>query len=209
MLALFAEGIAGRPVHIKSLVEFTGDPDPAIRDGIGANHDAKAVYLPEEIDHFQDDRLNGALYRLAALDELGFREFGTYRFDIETARRRVPWLAANPSAAPGLRESDLAVFFHAFARPSIARAVFKVIEAARIRTAVSRRYPGTRRYRQSLTGYLAERWAERIGELAGLEALGIALLGVDVESRLVAEAVEAAAGKVPCDEDSHDGGRAD
>ena len=190
MLALFAEGIAGRPVHIKSLVEFTGDPDRAIRDGIGANHDGKAVYLPEEIDHFADDRLNKALYRLAALDELGFREFGTYRFDIETARRRVPWLAANPSAATGLRESDLAVFFHAFARPSIARAVFKVIEAARIRAAVSRRYPGTRRYRQSLTGYVAGRWMERSGELTGLEALCTALLGVDVESRLFPMAAE-------------------
>ena len=190
MLALFAEGIAGRPVHIKSLVEFTGDPDPAIRDGIGANHDGKAVYLPEEIDHFADDRLNGALYRLAALDELGFREFGTYRFDIETARRRVPWLAANPSPAPGLRESDLAVFFHAFARPSIARTVFKVIEAARIRAAVSRRYPGTWRYRRSLAGYLADRWAKRTGELGALETLCMALLGVDMESRLFPMAAE-------------------
>ena len=190
MLALFAEGIAGRPVHIKSLAEFTGDPDPAFLDGIGANHDAKAVYLPEQIDHFPDDRLNKALYRLAALDELGFREFGTYRFDIETARRRVPWLAANPSAAPLLRESDLAVFFHAFARPRIARALFKVIETARIRVAVSRRYPGTRRYRRSLADYLSERWAEPVGELTDLEALCGVLLGVDVESRLFPLAVE-------------------
>lgn len=196
MLALFAEGIAGRPVHIKSLVEFTGDPDPAFHDGIGANHDGRAVYLPEQIEHFADDRLNGALYRLATIDELGFREFGTYRFDIETARRRVPWLAANPSAAPVTRESDLAVFFRAFARPSIARALFRIIETARIRAAVSRRYPGTRRYRRSLAGCLAERWGERVGELADLDTLSMALLGVDVESRLfplVAEVLAPAA----------------
>ena len=183
MLALFAEGIAGRPVHIKSLAEFAGDADLTSRDGIGANHDGKAVYLPEQIEHFPDEQSNGALYRLATLDELGFREFGTYRFDIETARRRVPWLAAGPFA-PTLRESDLAVFFHAFARPSIARALFKIIEAARIRAAVSRRYPGTRRYRQPLAGYLAERWAEGVGEPTELERLCAALLGVDVESRL-------------------------
>lgn len=184
MLALFAEGIAGRPVHIKSLVEFTGDTPLTAGDGIAANHDGKAVYLPEQIDHFADDRLNGALYRLATLDELGFREFGTYRFDIETARRRVPWLAANRSATAVLRESDLAVFFHAFARPNIARALFKVIETARIRAAVSRRYPGTRRYRRSLAGHLAQRWAEAVGELTDLETLCGALLGVGVESRL-------------------------
>ncbi|MCY3623650.1 MAG: hypothetical protein OXH68_18315 [Gammaproteobacteria bacterium] len=189
MLALFAEGIAGRPVHIKSLAEFTGDPDLTSRDGIGANHDGKAVYLPEQIEHFSDERLNGALYRLATLDELGFREFGTYRFDIETARRRVPWLAANRSG-PLLRESDLAVFFHAFARPSIAKALFRVIETARIRAAVSRRYPGTRRYRRSLADYLAERWAAPVGELADLEELCGALLGVDVESPLFRLAAE-------------------
>ncbi|MDE0036117.1 MAG: hypothetical protein OXU77_00990 [Gammaproteobacteria bacterium] len=184
MVALFAEGIAGRPVHIKSLVEFAGDPVLTAGDGIGANHDGDAVYLPEQIEHFSDEGLNGALYRLATLDELGFREFGTYRFDIETARRRVPWLAANPFATPLLRHSDLTVFFHSFARPSIARALFRVIEAARVRTAVSRRYPGTRRYRRSLANHLADRWAEPITEFSELDTLGAALLGVDVESRL-------------------------
>ncbi len=190
MLALFAEGIAGRPVHIKSLAECPpqavdfGDPDLTCRDGIGANHDGRAVYLPEQIDHFPDERLNGALYRLAALDELGFREFGTYRFDIETARRRLPWLAANPSAAAVLRESDLAVFFRAFSRPSVARRLFRVVEAARVRAAVSRRYPGTRRYRRYLADYLADRWAEPIGEHSEFETLCAALLGVDVQSRL-------------------------
>ena len=190
MLALFAEGIAGRRVHIKSLAEFTGDPDLTSLDGIGAKHDGKAVYLPAHIDHFRDEALNGALYRVATLDELGFREFGTYRFDIETARRRVPWLAANRPAAPLMRESDLGVFFHAFPRPSIARTLFKVIETARIRAAVARRYPGTRRYRRSLVGYLAERWAQPIGELGGLETLCLALLGVGVESRLLPLAAE-------------------
>ncbi|MDE0177225.1 MAG: hypothetical protein OXP36_01395 [Gammaproteobacteria bacterium] len=184
MVALFAEGIAGRPVHIKSLVEFAGDAVLTAGDGIGANHDGDAVYLPEQIEHFSDEGLNGALYRLATLDELGFREFGTYRFDIETARRRVPWLAANPSATPLLRHSDLTVFFHSFARPSIVRALFRVIEAARVRTAVSRRYPGTRRYRRSLANHLADRWAGPITEFSELDTLGAALLGVDVESRL-------------------------
>ena len=196
MLALFAEGIAGRRVHIKSLAECppqaagVGDAEATSLDGIGADHDGKAVYLPEHIDHFADEGLNGALYRLATLDELGFREFGTYRFDIETARRRVPWLARNRSAAPQLRGSDLGVFFHSFARPRIARRLFRVIETARIRAAVSRRYPGTRRYRRSLADCMAERWAEPIGERASLERLGVALHGVEVDSLLFPLAVE-------------------
>ena len=196
MLALFAEGIAGRPVHVKSLAEWppqgagSGDRDAGAGDGIGARHDARAVYLPERIDHFGDDRLNAALYRVAALDELGFREFGTYRFEIETARRRVPWLAANTPSEVVLRESDLGIFFQAFPRPAIARALFRVIETARVRAAASRRYPGTRRYRRLLAGRLAERRAGSEGGLADLDALRMALLGLDVESRLFPFAAE-------------------
>ena len=190
MLALFAEGIAGRPVHIKSLAECppqaagAGDIDVTGGAGIDARHDDTAVYLPDRVELSADDQLNTGLYRLATLDELGFREFGTYRFDIGVARRRLPWLAANPPAEVALRESDLTVFFHAFARPAVARAVFRVIETARVQAAVSRRYPGTRRYRGALAGYLAERRDGPPGELADLDALRDAFLGMAVESRL-------------------------
>ncbi|MYJ74680.1 MAG: VWA domain-containing protein [Gammaproteobacteria bacterium] len=193
---MFAEGIAGRFVHIKSLAECppqaagVGDPDAGPGDGINARHDGRAVYLAERIDHLADDGLNAALYRLAALDELGFREFGTYRFTIETARRRLPWLAARRDNAVFLRESDLGVFFEAFARPRIARRLFRVIETARVRGAVSRRYPGTRRYRRLLAGCLAERRAGTGAALTDLDALRLALLGLDVESRLLPFAAE-------------------
>ena len=192
-MALFAEGIAGRGVHIKSLAECpphaagAGEGDAGLGDGINARHDGRAVYLPERIDVLAGDGLNAALYRLAVLDELGFREFGTYRFTIETARRRLPWFAAKPDTVV-LRESDLGVFFQAFARPSIARALFHVIETARVQGAVSRRYPGTRRYRRLLADCLAERRVD--GPLTDLEALRMALLGLDVESRLLPFAAE-------------------
>ena len=190
MLALFAEGIAGRPIHIKSLDECppvvtdAGDLGATTGDGINARHDGKAVYLPACIEHFPDDGQNAALYRLATLDELGFREFGTYGFAIDEARRRLPQLAADPSQVLLPRESDLGVFFHTFANPSLARALFGIIEAARVRAAVVRRYPGTRRYRRALADRLAERRVVDTGPWADLDALRAAFLGVDVHARL-------------------------
>ena len=192
MLALFAEGIAGRVVHIKSAAEFPGDPGPAVGagDGIDARHDSRSVYLPDVIEHFPDESLNAAAYRLAVVDELGFREFGTYRFDIDTARRQVPGLPVRESSALGLRESDLNLFFHCFDNPTLARVLFRVIETARIQAAVARRYPGTRRYRDALRQHVEAHWQARSGAMSEVARLRGALLGLDVESRLLPFAVD-------------------
>ena len=192
MLALFAEGIAGRPVHIKSLTEFAGEGGVDIgNDGINARHDGRSVYLPDAIGHFEEERLNAAVYRLAVVDQLGFREFGTYRFNMETARRRVPGLANRPSGTVGRRESDLGIFFAGFPVPAVARALFRVIETARVQAAVERRYPGTRRYRRALRDHLEEHWSAPGGALAELALLRGALQGVGkAESLLLPLAID-------------------
>ena len=191
MLALFAEGIAGRVVHIKSTSEFPGDTGPAIGagDGVDARHDSRSVYLPDVIEHFPES-LNAAVYRLAVLDELGFHEFGTYRFDIQTARRQVPGLPMRESNALGLRESDLNLFFHCFDNPALAQILFRVIETARIQAAVARRYPGTGRYREALRQHFEAHWQDPSGAMSEVARLRGALFGVDLESRLFPFAVD-------------------
>ncbi len=185
VLALFAEGIAGRPYHIKSSAEFRGE-----EAGFGeARHDRQSVYLPETIADFPDERLNAAMYRLLVLDQLGFREFGTYAFDIAEARRRLPQLPVG-GAVLGERESDLSMFFAAFPHPDVARAVFRVVETARVRAAVGRRYPGTLRYREALRRHRAAepRPGEAVhGELAVLAA---GLDGIPADSELLPLAID-------------------
>ncbi len=182
VLALFAEGIAGRPYHIKSKVEFKGE-DPGFAGS--ARHDARSLYLPDEITYFADDNLNSAMYRLTVLDELGFREFGTYRFNIETARNRLADLF--DAKAFSDRESDLSVFFNTFAFPDVARGLFRVLEAARVQAAVQRRYPGTKRYRQALFDHLEAVYTPpRPGSVAGeLVRLQAALCGVAAADSLL------------------------
>jgi len=189
VLALFAEGIAGHAVHIKSLAEFTGEDALAdgggFDDGVNAHHDGGSVYLPEAIEHSPDEALNRGIYRLAVLDELGFREFGTYRFSMATARRRLPVLANREPESLGLRDSDLGIFFRCFEQPILARVLFLVIETARVRLAVGRRYPGTTRYRCVLQGHLEGRRTSLSGPLPEVARLEAALLGLDVASRLL------------------------
>ncbi len=139
-LALFAQGIAGRYCHLKM-----GDEDVADRSG---------VYLPASIDIFEDEALNGAMYRLRVLVQLGFGEFGTFAFDIHRARDRIPALAAR-SLPPVHRESDLTVFFNHFAAPPVARSLFHVIELARVEAQTLRRYPGARKYQVALAPHRA------------------------------------------------------
>ena len=134
-LALFAEGIAGAYCHLK-----VGDEDVADRGG---------VYVPASIDIFGDEALNAAMYRLRVLVQLGFREFGTFAFDIHRARARIPALAAR-ALPPVYRESDLTVFFNHFDTPPVARSLFHAIELARVEAQTLCMYPGARKYQEAL-----------------------------------------------------------
>ena len=144
-LALFAEGIAGRPQHVKSLREL---PTAAPGDAVDAAHDGRSLYLPDAVEHFADERRNEGAYRALALERLGFRECGTYRFDMAIARKRIVALADWPVPTDA-NEPHLAAFFKGFARPDIARQLFRAIETARVRVAMETRYPGARRYRRA------------------------------------------------------------
>ena len=143
VLALFAEGIAGRPYHVKSVAEL---PMAAAGEPVDAAHDGRSLYLPDAVGVFADDVRNAGVYRVLALERLAFREFGTYRFDMNVARSSVPALAGWPTGTSD--EADLAVFFAGFPQPAVARRVFRAIETARVRVAAEARYPGSRRYRR-------------------------------------------------------------
>ena len=90
------------------------------------------------------------MYRLLALEQLGFAEFGTYRFDMAEAEKRIPELAERPPADASSLTAGLGHFFAGFEHPDVARRVFHIIERARVQAAVGRRYPGIQRYRRAI-----------------------------------------------------------
>lgn len=134
-LTLFAEGIAGRYYHIKSTDEFASRRFDL--DGASSAIAPDTVYVPEEIE-FPDS----AGYRVLVMLQLGQREFGTFRFDMATARVRVPALAqlAAPEARP--RESDYALYFRHAPHPLLLKRIFVAVEQVRVVSRLLERYPG-------------------------------------------------------------------
>ena len=158
-----------------------------------ACHDGRSLYLPDTIDAFGDERDRGA-YRRAVLEQLGFREFGTYRFDMGIAAQRIRSLAQRSPATTAERDSDLGVFFAGFEQPELVRRLFRVVETARIRSAVSRRYPGSRRYRRGASEVAAlERALADLPADEPLLPLAVGVLDADADVYASAAATVACA----------------
>ncbi|MGE0624577.1 MAG: nitric oxide reductase activation protein NorD [Pseudomonadales bacterium] len=140
-LTLFAEGIAGRYYHVKSTAEFSSR-----RFDLDTSSSAIApdtLYVPEQIDY-----PDGAGYRVLVMLQLGQREFGTFRFDMATARRRLPTLEHLGVPEPRPRESDYALFFRHVPHPALLKRIFLAVEQIRIVSRLLERYPGLAAHRQ-------------------------------------------------------------
>jgi nitric oxide reductase activation protein len=137
-LALFAEGLAGRYIHIKSAGEQAGERSDPLRSG----QSTEAIYLPEELPGAE----RGA-YLVLVLQQLGYRECGTFGFRYgawcEHAGREPP--PQKPHVQPD-RDSDFTRLFSTFANPAVARRLFLLLEELRINAHVRRAYPGAARY---------------------------------------------------------------
>ena len=101
------------------------------------------LYLPEQIDY-----PDPAGYRVLAMEQLGYREFGSYRFRIDAARQRIPALSASAPAPGSVRESDLTTFYRHARFPALLKRLHSVCERYRIRQCLLQRYPGFRRHQQ-------------------------------------------------------------
>jgi len=162
VLRLYAHAVLGRRMDLKTI---SLDPNPRIKYGAGSpsqggrgnadvltqnilrdgsgfpTSDGAAIYLPPRVDDFDAATHNFGVYKVAILHQAGFYESGTFAFDLDECRRRLPALPAAPDGA-GL--SSFQGFFNAFTEPGLARSLFAVLEDTRIDAWMSRRYRGIR-----------------------------------------------------------------
>ena len=162
LLSLFAQGLAGRYLHLRpaGLVGPDAPAGPAaLREArrIGLVADGSALVLPETIADFPVARHNYGAYRVAVLHQLGYLENGSFAFSLDTARARIPSLPAEDSGQGAVRSglrsepadgrsapSELARFLALWPTPALMRRLFETLEAMRIDHAIRRRYPGAR-----------------------------------------------------------------
>ena len=137
-LGLFAEGIAGRYLHIRSNQEFATNSRLKLNvEFTGQNNDT--LFLPESL--VTD---SPSAYRVLVMEQIGMRECDTLGFRMTTALARLPQLAAfhSPSADAGPRVGDYRLLFDSFSVPALAEDLFLFFEEARIQGHLLRHYPG-------------------------------------------------------------------
>jgi hypothetical protein len=149
VLALFAQGIAGSPLHLKPF-----ERNPASGRAGRIFTDGTSIHLPDAIGHFESRTHNHGAYRVVVLHQIGYLRFGTFGFNLGEAALRMALPAARPPATgsvqrvlrlvPARHVPDLEHFFDLGARPAWLKRVFVTLEDLRIDTLLRRRYPGAR-----------------------------------------------------------------
>ena len=142
LLSLFSQGIAGRVFRLEPLEALPKSFRPealplAMSDGL-------FVYLPEQIGEFEETRANLGLYKVALMHQLGYFEFGTYEFELEGARSRIPELRSREPKSRLARPGELQKLFDCFGEGRLLRKLFCVFEDYRIDCCLLRTYPGLR-----------------------------------------------------------------
>lgn len=192
LLSLFAQGIAGRYLHLKPV-------EPASARGArgaGLAADGASLRLPEAIADFERARHNLGAYRVRILHQLGYLEHGSLAFSMQAARVRIPGLPAEPAGADP-QAPALERFFALWPSPVLMRRLFELLEALRIDLAIRSRYPGAR---ADLDRVLAHALAQRppidamTPQAALLEGLLRHSLGADRAALLAQDATGLLAG---------------
>lgn len=145
MLALFAQALAGRSLHLQVAIDHAATGPRRVAAGESA-----VVLLPARIADHPSAPQNLGAYRIAVLHQVGYLEAGTVDFDLAVAAHRMA-LPARPSppSAPwaGLGVPTVAPlqrFFDTWPRPALLRKVFVTLEDGRIDSQLRRAYPGAR-----------------------------------------------------------------
>lgn len=144
-LTLFAEGLSGRSVAIKPTTDL---PDP-VREAAGdvPTGDGRTIYLPPRVRLFPGDEDNFRLYKTSTLHEAGHLEFGTFEPDLEAMQVVIDGVRTEYGRAPsgsGIVQTA-ADYFNLFSNPHWARALWTILEDARVDFRLRAEYPGARR----------------------------------------------------------------
>jgi nitric oxide reductase NorD protein len=135
----------GQSPTIKALSDLPG----AHADHPWVCCDGRCIYLPAEIDCFENPLDNETLYKALIRLEAGYFECRTFDFDLERAADAYPemssWLQAHPS--DDLQETlcDGERFVRAFSPAALAQDLFTLFEQARVAVHLNSSYPGLMR----------------------------------------------------------------
>ncbi len=159
LVSLFTEGVSGRALNINAF-----DPTQPVGDGHRApviSSDGQSIFLPSMLNIYKTQRENFGAYRISVLHQVGYDEFGTFRFHLGRAAKQIPAVKQQlqeqkdriergdqPSPPPAIATQpgklDIEQFFTLWPDANLTRAFFQTVEAWRIDRAIAEHYPGAR-----------------------------------------------------------------
>ncbi len=145
VLALFVQGVAGRPLHLRTF-------DARTRAAAVVPADADTLQLPPQIAG--PAALGLGAYRIAALRGIAALERAGFDYEAAMAAAGLPlppvperpaWMRGALWPAHQPQQPALARYFAATPRPRLTRSVFGIVDRLRIDAGIAARFPGARR----------------------------------------------------------------
>ena len=132
----------GRPLVIGALSELSLPDAP--RQWVCS--DGRCIYLPDEVDQFENQDDNVFLYKSLVRLEAGYFEYGTFDFDLERAADQFPevagWIKELPVEDSRQMRCDGERFVDCFFPRALADDLFTIYEQARVGLHLKHGYPG-------------------------------------------------------------------
>jgi nitric oxide reductase NorD protein len=148
-LTRYVRARTGLNIAVKPIPRLSPDACQPKPSGISVFSDGGFIYLPDEINIFDNKKENNSLYWHLVRLESGQFEFGTFEFDCEKALARCNGRLSSKEmkAHDGIEGgnagiSELDQFFQYFSHKDLAAALFTIYEHGRIRLLLSQLYPG-------------------------------------------------------------------
>ena len=136
----------GLALSIRPLSALAAAEAAALGPGRMVCSDAQAIYLPDEIDQFDDKEQNAELYRLLVRLEACFHEFGTFDFDgekaLEACRAVIGRRLPEPAGCSSRGDPTSRLLSVYFPDPVLAADLFTIFELGRIRKCLEQTYGG-------------------------------------------------------------------
>jgi nitric oxide reductase NorD protein len=140
-LKLFAEGLCGNEIFIRSLPETEGSsPKTARRPTVSP--DGRIISLPVILRHYPTQEENARLYTVMTAHEAGHLEFGTYHLQVDLLADLIAAVQSRYALPVSEHMTTLGDLFTLYPQPGLIRDLWTIIEDARIEHRLQQEYPG-------------------------------------------------------------------
>ncbi|MGH7252959.1 MAG: hypothetical protein ACREIE_04070, partial [Nitrospiraceae bacterium] len=148
-LKLFAQGLCGTEVMVRSLPERSGDSgaEPARAT---VSPDGRTIALPAILRRYPTREENIRLYTVMTAHEAGHLEFGTYSLPLGRLADLIDAVSRRYGRDDGSPVETLDGLFARFPQPALILDLWTILEDARVEYRLQRDYPGLRRDLASL-----------------------------------------------------------